>query len=435
MNALVAAGTAPDLLWEYGKDWMESLYNQAVIQPVGDLIDKYSTSYKAYLQSHPELLPYITGDDGQIWSFSNHTPEIELLDTGFWIRQDWLDKFGIAAPKTVDEFVAYCKRVRDDDPDGNGVKDTYGFVFNYTYRNNIRALFGQGWHNFNVVNGHYVDWTATPQYKEYLEWMAMMYREGYVDPEYVTDQQSQRYRQLVTTGKAGSYLTSVNTITEFVELKQNVPAANFVYLEPFSTSSGKFLFPYGSQGRFSVCLNKDSKNGEAVIKFIDWMITDGWWPLNFGTEGRHYRLVNGIPQDIDAALNSLERGYAGEMTLVRDYNPTTDWIVGRGAQDAATQEYLKKQAEYVKAHSNKLNQRFIPYDPNSASISRYSSEVSAREETLEVQIITGSLTADAGIQQLTALKNAAGWTAIQAEKDAWYQKNRTMFEAARSNLK
>src|SRR4030042_2784638 len=46
---------------------------------------------------------------------------------GLVIRKDWLDKLGLAMPKTMDELIEVARKFTNDDPDGNGKNDTYGF--------------------------------------------------------------------------------------------------------------------------------------------------------------------------------------------------------------------------------------------------------------------------------------------------------------------
>ena len=51
---------------------------------------------------------------------SPHLTEGEVMI----IRQDWLDKLGLKAPTTIDEFEEVIRAFTEDDPDGNGQKDT-----------------------------------------------------------------------------------------------------------------------------------------------------------------------------------------------------------------------------------------------------------------------------------------------------------------------
>ena len=45
-----------------------------------------------------------------------------------WIRQDWLDKVDMEIPTTLDELHDVLVAFVNEDPDGNGIKDTYGDV-------------------------------------------------------------------------------------------------------------------------------------------------------------------------------------------------------------------------------------------------------------------------------------------------------------------
>ena len=45
-----------------------------------------------------------------------------------WIRQDWLDKLGLEPPKNLEELKKVARAFIEQDPDGNGKKDTMGIV-------------------------------------------------------------------------------------------------------------------------------------------------------------------------------------------------------------------------------------------------------------------------------------------------------------------
>ena len=61
-----------------------------------------------------------------------------------WIRKDWLDKLGLDVPKTLDDVVEVARAFKNDDPDGNGVDDTWGLgvcneMSDYAVWNNRRC--------------------------------------------------------------------------------------------------------------------------------------------------------------------------------------------------------------------------------------------------------------------------------------------------------
>ena len=70
------------------------------------------------------ILDYSTMPDGTIPFFTKYS----IQDSDIWayaIRQDWLDTFGMDMPETKEELIAYAKACTFEDPDGNGIQDTW----------------------------------------------------------------------------------------------------------------------------------------------------------------------------------------------------------------------------------------------------------------------------------------------------------------------
>jgi putative aldouronate transport system substrate-binding protein len=431
VSALFAAGNAPDVVWEFGKWFMDDLYYQQVIQPVGDYIEKYSVEYKQYLKSHPELMPYLVAEDGLQYGMSSARNITNIPNRALWIRQDWLKKFGMSIPANTDELLVYFRHVRDDDPDGNGIKDTFGLASDAGGDEFFKNLFGEPAGGFGLVNGHFEDWTTTAGYRDQLALRALLYKEGFMDPEYITDTNFTRQRQLLVTGKAGLWFGSWNIEGQWRELMQNVPTAELVPMEPFATTQGKHAVLQEPPAMKVVCMNKDAKDPSAIMKYMDWLISGGWWTLAFGMEGRHYRLVNGIPQVIDQDLNRTETYYLWQTTidyaLVDQYQPTLDWFAVQAADDPLSQAYVP-----IKVKSNEIALKYkynrpIPYTPSSELINQFDAGTRAQITAIETNIVTGTISLDAGLRQINDYKKATGWDAVNAEKDAWYQKNKHLF--------
>jgi putative aldouronate transport system substrate-binding protein len=427
INALFAAGTAPDLVYEFGKSFMDNLYAQGVIQPVGDHIKNYSTAYRDYLSKHPELMPFMMEDDGKQYGMTSARNITNIPNHAMWIRQDWLDKFGLAAPVNTDQVVEFMRRVRDQDPDGNGVKDSWGMTFNYNANGIFRALFGEPMGGFKIVDGHFVDWSATPAYRDYLAFRAMLYREGFIDPEYITDANYARQRQLLVTGKAGIYLGSWDMPNEWRELRQNVPGSDWQPLEPWATSQGKHGLFQEPPAHYTICMNQSVRDPQPVMEFVDWLVTDGWFTLLFGAEGRNYRLMNGYPQVIDPDINRIETVYLVDYAILHQFQPATEYFRAQAAQDALSQDYVPVR---MKANEIQLKNKFdrLPYTPTSDTINRFSTETANQITAIETNIITGQISVDEGIRQINEYKRSFGWDAVNAEKDAWYQKNKSILQ-------
>ena len=53
---------------------------------------------------------------------------IQRVQMGFGVRKSWLEKVGEAFPETWDDVKRVAVKFRDNDPDGNGKSDTFGFA-------------------------------------------------------------------------------------------------------------------------------------------------------------------------------------------------------------------------------------------------------------------------------------------------------------------
>lgn len=75
-----------------------------------------------------------TGRDGKIYGvpYSRHA-------MAYAVRTDWLDKLDLEVPKTRAEFVKVAQAFAQDDPDGNGKDDTYGWAASGTAKSGYAA--------------------------------------------------------------------------------------------------------------------------------------------------------------------------------------------------------------------------------------------------------------------------------------------------------
>jgi len=128
------------------------------------------------------------------------------------IRKDWLDKFGLDVPQTIDELYDAVKMFTENDPDGNGKDDTVGMTSAGVW--NMQDIF----HSFGVPTNHvgahlitpdphdgmrFNDGMLKPQIVDCLAWLADVYKNGYMDQEIWTNGGSQM-RERMQSGYAGS---------------------------------------------------------------------------------------------------------------------------------------------------------------------------------------------------------------------------------------
>lgn len=127
-----------------------------------------------------------------------------------WIRSDWLEELGLSAPQSMDDVVAIAEAFTNDDPDGNGENDTYGFgIYKdlYGYFAGLEGFFN-GYHAYPTQwiekDGQLVYGSVQPEAKDALQTLQTMFSKGFIDPEFGT-KDATKVAQDANAGKVGMF--------------------------------------------------------------------------------------------------------------------------------------------------------------------------------------------------------------------------------------
>lgn len=73
---------------------------------------------------------FLTEDDLKVATYKDRQIiiPIQRVQMGFGVRKSWLDKVGETFPETWEDAKRVAVKFRDNDPDGNGKADTFGFA-------------------------------------------------------------------------------------------------------------------------------------------------------------------------------------------------------------------------------------------------------------------------------------------------------------------
>ena len=123
VNVTLASGDMPDLTL-IGDNFAPNVRTMAEQGAFWEL--------ESYIKDYPNLSEYPKESwdnsryqDGKIYGI----PRVRGLDGGMVsVRKDWLDKLKLPVPKTTEDLYNVMKAFTNDDPDGNGKKDTVGLV-------------------------------------------------------------------------------------------------------------------------------------------------------------------------------------------------------------------------------------------------------------------------------------------------------------------
>ena len=291
------------------RDSVLSYAAQGAFIRLNELIDEHAPNLKAYLETHPDVAQAITGPDGSIYMINY--AQGGAVGRVYFIRQDWLDKLGYEMPTTIEELETVLYAFRNEDPNGNGLKDEIP-VFNdkveeiYRYANLFGArVYGGDSTSERIVrtpdNKFYHAWTAD-EFRDAIKKLNQWYEDGILDQEAFT-RKNQTARPTVWTkdntgGMTHEWLASTAGYNENAALLKAYPDFKVVAMLPPSYNGE----PGFEEHRRALIRNDgwaisaQCEDPVTAIKFIDWFYSEeGNNAANFGIEGETYDLVDGKP--------------------------------------------------------------------------------------------------------------------------------------------
>jgi putative aldouronate transport system substrate-binding protein len=213
------------------------------------------------------------------------------------------------------------------------------------------------------------------------------------------------------------------------DLLQNDAKATPVPLEPVSTKYGKYGLYQETPALIYVTFNKNMKNPKAAIQYLDWMMEKGWFTLTNGTEGVHHKLVNGIPQKLDADKVKKEVAYASEYAVLKPMQEKPEDLMIRAAQDPLSQQLAKLESESLKIATKNKFRRDIPYQPNVTEINELKASFQKTIDTIRAKTVTqGNYSAEKALEDIRAEWKRLGGDKAEQLAQEWYDKNKANFK-------
>ena len=202
LNTYIMGGDTPDVIRMKDPGQLFNYVDQGVIGEINmDILREYAPSIAASIDAY---------EDGTFWSYG-HVDGVQYAIPGLSggnifhlpivYNKTWMDNVGVTeTPKTLEEFEDLMRKFTFEDPDGNGVNDTYGLssdglrqLFG-AYGINPGACDGRTDHSYiQLIDGEVQYAAATEQYKEALKVAHRWYEEGLIDPEFITGENTGGY--------------------------------------------------------------------------------------------------------------------------------------------------------------------------------------------------------------------------------------------------
>ena len=196
LNVLIAAGDAPDTLNVSGYANYNKLARDGVLLEMDeDVIKTYAPNYYEKITAYAPDFFDSCKVDGAIYGFNGinywapyHHP---IVWNGQWLKAIGLDH----APETFEEMDMALRAFANDDPDGNGEKDTFGLStdgMQLVYEAFGAIVPGDGifWQE---MDGEIYPTLITENAKNALAYLAELYAEGILSPDFVTGENTGGY--------------------------------------------------------------------------------------------------------------------------------------------------------------------------------------------------------------------------------------------------
>lgn len=356
LNLMLASGDIADIVQASAGDFFK-YGKEGAFEPLDKLIDDYAPNIKKFLEENPDVKARATGPDGQIW----YIPFVQdgVAQSGWWIRQDWLDKLGLKVPTTLDEYEQVLTAFANEDPNGNGKKDEIPYFHRdltfYNGINELMSLWGAH-HNFYLKDGKVAYGPLEDSYGVAYENMARWYSKGLIDPEIYTRKNARDV--LLAENLGGSthdFFASSGNYNE--KLAGSIEGFNLVPIAPPANINGKKVEPTSRvrARELGWAMAASAKEKEAVMKYFDfWFTEEGRRAANFGIEGDTYEMVDGKAILTDKVLNADKApidvlrkvGAQTNFGFHQDFAYEEQWtseVAMKGVNEYVENNYMEKQ--------------------------------------------------------------------------------------------
>ncbi|MBB3108111.1 putative aldouronate transport system substrate-binding protein [Paenibacillus phyllosphaerae] len=307
LNVLMATGDAPDLVFTYD---MNTIYNYVKDDGLIDLTSliENAPNLKKFLGD--EVLNYGVFNDKQ-YTIPAKRPLQYTQST--YIRKDWLDKLELPVPTTTEQFYETMKAFKEKDPGQTGGKvipydfsslDNTSITSPFVLVNSFVNKMSEE-EFYSLTSSSYIPEITKPGYKDGVQYLNKFYQEGLINPDFALDKDGKQFESDVANGYVGAFTALAahpNLMAPgkvFDTLKQNVPGAEYIAIDPFTDEEGKTPKSIYDPIGMHIMIPKTSKHAAEAIKYLDWMSqSDVLFTLQNGMEGQHYTLENGFPKAI-----------------------------------------------------------------------------------------------------------------------------------------
>ena len=394
-----------------GADDFRSLVGQGGFMALDDLLDKYGQEMKSVISEETWKL---TTYEGKIYGVPMMNERANIEST-ILMRKDILDELGLAVPETAEEFADVLRAVKKAHPEMIPYSLMAGGSPNGIYAETLLSAFDI-YFDWNDVDGTLEYYVEMPEYKEYLSWLAGLYKEGLIDADIAINKKV-NLDEKFTSGKAFAIPSNwYEASTQVPALYANVPEAEVTYVMPLKDKNGvahiranKYL------NNVSVVL-KNAKHPEDAVKFMNAKLTEPTFTyITLGTEGETFTKDGNRYEPIMPIFSELRGNAWWYLNGIREKDYADMWMARTRRNVELGKAFDAANAEFDKyaVYSPTANM------PAPESLSKYRASLGQFVSDNEILFVTGVKP----ISEYNAFVNewmTKGGAEVIKDVNAWY---------------
>ncbi|MCU6712491.1 extracellular solute-binding protein [Paenibacillus sp. J5C_2022] len=403
LNTMIASGDIPDVFYMGGME-SNTYIKDGVARDIKDWVTpERMPNYFKHWVTEADLAAYQVQD-----AFKRApVPYAKKKYRSYYVRKDWLDKLELDMPQTYEDMVNVMKAFTEQDPDGNGKNDTYGYT---TYGNGsqVNMEFPAYLHNgligpFMIDNGQFVDTRTDKRIQQVLDDVRALL--PYTDPDWLLNKGAQAVEK-ATQGKVGIVFsigtkTAMDSDPNGIQTKtKSVTGVDSVDWQPFHPWKDTGVWAEESPGNpFLISSKTTDDKVERSLEIMDWLAgEEGFLLTRYGQEGVHYKRDGNKLEIIKDAYQKDIVDNGNFIDIYGWFTPRTPEVFGLEEVDPEMTERDKVIADKVKSY------KFLPHIGTSLVVKEGMDLGSLRKKMNEYQV-----------QVLYEDKDASSWPKYREE--------------------
>lgn len=314
LAALISSGDKlPDIIFKgnLGNSRLNDWGAQGILIDLYPYLEEYAPNFWALMEQEDTIGGAILTEDGKVYGLPQVILGAEMrTPTKMWMNQKALAAVDAEEPWTTEEFYETMKAILASDWNGNGEADEVGVVasvgnlHNYFYGS--FGLRNRGAHH-DVVDvdpetGDLRVFATSENYREYLEYMKLLYDEKIIYPEIFTEGDKQA--SVLAASERLTVLFNTTAPSVGAELEKDWNTVNHSLMGPEGFASHtQTRAAIHSCGNFVITDSCPEELIPVALKWVDYFYTEeGSRLLLVGVEGQDWEIkADGSMDWTDAA--------------------------------------------------------------------------------------------------------------------------------------